>query len=212
MIFESVTLHYFDYLPGKKKTAALGENIHLLLKDAGLQYTYIRHKNNEWPEIRQDMIENKKIFSPTMPFVEVDGFAFNKTAPAMRYLSKKLGKYGGKNEEEEYTLDAIADCTHDYWRAILPVFFATDEAILNEHMEKTTLKYLDIFERAFAADPSGPYILGLELSYADILVYHVLDDDNALGKAKEYPHLAAFIESFTLRPNLVDYFNTLASS
>ncbi|KAI8092644.1 class gamma glutathione S-transferase [Halteromyces radiatus] len=206
MVFTSITLHYFDYLPGKKTTAALGENIHLLLKDAGLDYTYIRHKNDEWPTIKQDMVENKHIFGPTMPFIEIDGFAFNKTVPAMRYISKQLGKYRGKDDKEEYELDAVADITRDYWNAILPVFMSTDEQVLANHQASTTRKYLEIFERVYAARSTGPYILGEDLSYADILIYHLLDDDNAFSLLEEYPHIATFVQAFTHRPNLVDYF------
>lgn len=72
-------------------TAALGENLNLFLKDAGIDFTYIRHKHAEWPAIKEDLIKNKNLPFATMPFIEVNGKVFTKTAPTLRYLSKQLG-------------------------------------------------------------------------------------------------------------------------
>jgi hypothetical protein len=70
----------------------LGENINLLLKDAGVDYTYRRISHDEWKDIKEDLIK-KNVACPTAPFVEVDGKILTKSVPAMRYLSKKLGKF-----------------------------------------------------------------------------------------------------------------------
>jgi hypothetical protein len=73
-------------------TAALGENLNLFLKDAGVDFTYQRVSSGEWTAIKEDLV-NKNVASPTLPIVEVDGKVFTKTVPTLRYLSKKLGKY-----------------------------------------------------------------------------------------------------------------------
>ncbi|SAM07514.1 hypothetical protein [Absidia glauca] len=96
MTLNSVQLTYFN-IAGKPSTAALGENINLLLKDAGVDYTYRRISHDEWKDIKEDLIK-KNVACPTAPFVEVDGKILTKSVPAMRYLSKKLGKFSTKME------------------------------------------------------------------------------------------------------------------
>ncbi|ORZ24251.1 class gamma glutathione S-transferase 2 [Absidia repens] len=212
MTFTTATLHYFD-IEGFPSTAALGENLNLFLKDAGIDFTYIRHKHDEWPAMKEDLTKNKNVPHATMPFVEVNGKVFNKTAPTLRYLSKQLGKYNGDNDEESYRLDTVADVTRDHFGSYAPLFKSTDEEKIKEHFEKDTKKYLAAYNNIYA-QTEGPFILGEKISYADFLVYHNIDDDRNAWKhtdllEKEYPHVAKFGKAFTQRPNLVNYFASL---
>lgn len=125
---------------------------------------YIRHTHAEWPEIKEDLTKNKKVLHPTMPFVEVNGKYFNKTAPTMRYLSKQLGKYEGANDEESYHLDVVSDIVRDQFGSLFPLFFSKDEEKLQEHFEKDVKKYLAAYERIYAQN-GGPYILGEKVSF-----------------------------------------------
>ncbi|KAI8331699.1 class gamma glutathione S-transferase [Chlamydoabsidia padenii] len=214
MAFTTATLHYFD-IQGKPSTAAWGENLNLFLRDAGIEFTYIRHEGSEWPALKKDLIENKKVAHATMPFVEIDGKVYNKTVPALRYLSKRLGKYRGANDEEEYLLDVVSDIFRDHFGSYGPLFKSTDKEKLQEHFEKDTIKYLAAYDTIYAQNKTGPYVLGENISYADFLVYHMIDDDNFALRdhydliQKDYPNVANFIQAFTQRPNLVNYFSSL---
>ncbi|KAI8337195.1 class gamma glutathione S-transferase [Chlamydoabsidia padenii] len=199
----SATLHYFA-IPNKPSTSALGENIHLLLKDSGIDFTYHQHTSAEWADIKQDLIKNKNIVSPTMPFVDIDGNIFTKTVPTIRYLTKKLGQYGGATVEEDYTLDAVADVVRDHYTTTLPVFRAEDPKVLEEHFQKNTTKYLGIYNELYG-QKDGAYFLGEKISYVDFLVYHIIDDDNALAHVKDYPNLVKFVDAFSQRPALAEY-------
>nr|AAL02368.1 class gamma glutathione S-transferase [Cunninghamella elegans] len=208
MTFENVTLYYFN-IAGKKSTAALGENLNLFLKDSGIDYKYIRVNGAEFKEsgVREKLLE-QKYYSATLPAVEIDGKFYNKTTPAMRFLGKKLGKYVGKNDEENYFLDTAADLVRDWLVTAFKVFRETDEEKLKEHFENDTKKYLGIFNDIYG-EHQGPYILGEEITYPDFLVYHLLDDDKALDHLADYPNLQQFVNTFTQRPNLKSYLDFL---
>ncbi|KAI8334659.1 class gamma glutathione S-transferase 2 [Chlamydoabsidia padenii] len=221
MTITSATLHYF-LIEGYPVTAGLGEHLNLFLKDSGINMEYIRHTHAEWPAIKEDLLKNKNVLHPTMPFVEINGKVFNKTAPTMRYLSKQLGKYQGSNDEENYQLDVVADIVRDHFASLVPLFFSKDEEKLKEHYENGTKKYLDAYN-AIYGQLEGPYILGEQISYADFLVYHMLDDDlstfvhaevrekERLETVKDYPNVVKFIQAIKQRPNLNTYFASLES-
>nr|AAL02369.3 class gamma glutathione S-transferase 2 [Cunninghamella elegans] len=208
MALNNATLYYFDF-SDFKPTVALGENLNLFLKDSGIDYEYIRVKGAEFKEsdLRKKLLE-QKYYSATLPAVEIDGKFYNKTAPTMRFLGKKLGKYVGKNDEENYFLDTAADLVRDYFQTWIKIIKETDEEKLKEHFENDTKKYLGIFNDIYG-EHQGPYILGEEITYPDFLVYHLLDDDKALDHLADYPNLQQFVNTFTRRPNLVAYFTSL---
>ncbi|CAO3651024.1 unnamed protein product [Cunninghamella blakesleeana] len=126
----------------------------------------------------------------------------------MRFLGKKLGKYIGKNDEENYFLDTSADLVRDWLQTWLKIIRETDEEKLKEHFENETKKFLGIFNDIYG-EHQGPYIFGQEITYPDFLVYHILDDDKALGHLADYPNLQQFVNTFIQRPNLVSYFASL---
>ncbi|KAI8092646.1 class gamma glutathione S-transferase 2 [Halteromyces radiatus] len=206
MISSPITLHYFVF-EGEPSIAFLGENLNLLLKDSGVEYTYVRHKYADWPSIKKELSE--KMIYPTMPYIELDGKLYNKTAPTMRYLCKKLGKYLPANDDDQYILEVAADVTRDHYGTRLPLYRCEDKEKWKEHFEKDTTKYLNAYESIYQQN-EGPYILGEEITYADFLVYHIIQDDNALKHVQGYPHVAKFIDAFSQRPNLTEYIASLA--
>ncbi|KAI8084993.1 class gamma glutathione S-transferase 2 [Halteromyces radiatus] len=207
MTITSVSLHYFD-LADKPPTVGYGENLNLLLKDSGIDYTYDRYDLSGWPEMKADLAK-RSVLHPTMPYVEVDGKTLAKTVPTMRYLARKLGKYMGSNDDENYILECVADSVRDHFGTWVVLVRCDDQEKLKEHFEKDTIKYLGIYDTIYGRN-EGPYILGEEISYADFLVYHMLDDDFiALKHVEDYPNVAKFVKAFTKRPNLAPYFDSL---
>ncbi|ORZ10085.1 class gamma glutathione S-transferase 2 [Absidia repens] len=213
MTLTNVTLHYFNFKT-KPSTAGFGENLNLLLKDAGVDFKYVRFDYWNWHQDRVDFAKNKNIPHLTLPLVEIDGVSYNKTVPTMRFLSKKLGKYTGDNDEEEYRLDAVADIVRDHFGSYIELFVSTDQEKLKEHFENDTKKYLAAYNNIYGEN-DGAYILGDEISYADFLVYHILDEDNYALRdhfeliEKDYPNVARFIKTFIQRPKLADYLASL---
>ncbi|ORX58122.1 class gamma glutathione S-transferase [Hesseltinella vesiculosa] len=204
MVFENQTtiLHYFK-ITGCTSTLALGENINLMLKDAGIPFEYIRHTDDDWPDM-QEKLKSQSIFSLTLPALEVDGILMNKTIPIMRYLARMLGQYGGSSEAEWQYLDALADACSDWREDYRKHYYLDDWQIPEDHFTKVTFPILQSFEQALEA-LGGPFVLGEKITYVDILIYHNLDDDHALTRLQGMPHLTRLVEALEHRPNLKDY-------
>lgn len=204
---EKITLYYFKV--AGKATLARGENVKLLLVDAGLDHDYIRvDSSDESYKEKRALFIKEGLFSPTLPCIEVGGKRFNKTVAIMRYISVKLGnKYHGSTDEENQLLDAISDITDDWFEALKNSFFGSEELKIKQR-DVVTPQYLDIFEKYYSVE-NGPYILGDKISYADILVYHMIDDDSARDRLTDSPNLTKFVEAFEARPNIKEYLATL---
>ncbi len=127
-------------------TLARGENVKLLLEDAGLEHEYVRIERNasqerkdaglepqhirigntEYEERKAKLVE-EGLFSPTLPYIEVGGKRFGKTVPIMRYISSKLGnKYHGSTDEENHILDSVAEMSNDWFESLKWSYFGTE--------------------------------------------------------------------------------------
>ncbi|KAG2208969.1 hypothetical protein INT47_011109 [Mucor saturninus] len=203
---EKITLYYF--IVGDKVTRARGENVKLLLEDAGLDNEYVRLSRDEnWSAKKAQLIE-EGFLSPTLPYIEVGGKKFGKTVPIMQYISVKLGnKYHGSNAEEDQYLAYVAEITNEWFECLKNAFIGNDEKKEN-HKNIVTPRYINLFEKSYAKH-DGPYILGEKITYPDFLVYHLLDDDLALHRLDGSPNLQKFVGAFEQRPNIKKYLATL---
>lgn len=186
-------------------TMGRGEFIRLLLEDAGVDFEYVRHNAAEWKELKQQLLADK-VRAPTMPYITVDGEYYGKTVPVMRFLSHKLGQYEGSNEKEVQLLDAYSDMIMDWaFRWATGIF--GDEAQLKTYKETHAVNNYKNFEEILS-DNEGPYLLGDKVSYADFILYHMIEDDGSAIDAASQPHLSAFINAIENRPNLKKYLAT----
>lgn len=186
-------------------TMGRGEYIRLLLEDAGVDFEYVRHSAAEWKELKQQLLADK-VRAPTMPYITVDGEYYGKTVPVMRFLSHKLGQYEGSNEKEVQLLDAYSDMIMDWaFRWAIGVF--GDEAQLKAYKETHAVNNYKNFEEILS-DNEGPFLLGDKISYADFILYHMIEDDGSAIDAASQPHLSAFINAIENRPNLKKYLAT----
>lgn len=185
-----------------------GEHVRLLLQDAGIEYEYIRHTFDEWKEHKQKLLE-ENVRDPTMPYIIMDGKYYSKTTPLLRFLSRKLNKYEGSNDDEVQLLDAYADILMDWstkWACT--TFGSFTEAAMKTYKEETGPKYYKTFNDILSDRP-GPFLLGETITYPDFILYHVMEDDsNVTFDGKAFPHLNAFVDAIRNRPNLKTYLAT----
>jgi glutathione S-transferase len=130
----------------------------------------------------------------------------------MRVLSKKLGKYEGRNEKENELLDVCSDMILDWgFKWAIALFFGKDEDYA-KHGKEELPKLYKSWNDILSDSPSGPYVLGDHISYVDFGLYHIIEDDQSAdllkGNKTEYPHLVKFIEAMNSRPNLSKYLAT----
>ncbi|KAI8881160.1 class gamma glutathione S-transferase [Backusella circina FSU 941] len=204
---EKITLYYL--IVRGKLTRARGENIKLFLEDSGLEHEYVRVPLDEtWREKKVELIKRGN-YRGTVPYIEVGGKMFCGTVPVLRYLSTKLGKYNGSNAEEIQYIDTIVDGVEDWFISLKTAFFGTKEQ-QKVHQETELPNWLSIFEKYYG-DNEGPYALGQEITYADIMVYHIIDDEGAMTKLNDYPNLLKMVNTFEDRPNIKQYLASLAA-
>lgn len=185
-----------------------GEYVRLLLEDAGVDFKYVRHNAAGWQEKKKEMLA-QNIRAPTMPFITLDGKYYGKTVPLMRFISKKLGKYQGENDDEEQLLDSYTDIIMDWAGKWAGAIFGNNEETLKSYRAEYVPQSHKTWDDILSDVTSGPYLLGDRISYADFALYHILEDDNeAQVDATSYPHLAAFVQAIQARPNLSKYLAT----
>ncbi|KAI8062831.1 glutathione S-transferase [Gilbertella persicaria] len=205
----NIKLYYFGELNGKT-TFGRGEYIRLFLKDAGVDFEYVRCSFEEWGAQKQKL-SAQGVLKPTMPYITIDGKYYGKTAPIMRFISKKLGKYQGKDEDEAQLVDAYADSLLDDIFRWVAASFGGIEQLTKKYNNTDRPQSLQSYEQVLGGN-QGPYLLGEEVSYADFLLYHYLEDDGFVFEASDlkstHPHLATFIEAIQSRPNLKKYLAT----
>ena len=78
-----------------------------------------------------------------------------------------------------------------------------------EHCKTTRPKYLQALEthlKTFDLSTSGPYIIGNNVTYADLVLYQVLHDENWTQEGrkgvKDYPRLVQVVDAVEGRPNV----------
>ncbi|RCI04010.1 hypothetical protein CU098_011149 [Rhizopus stolonifer] len=205
----NLKLYYFTQVKGKT-TLGRGEYVRLLLEDAGVDFEYDRCTFEEWG-IQKEKLIAQGIHKPTLPYITIDGKYYGNTAPIMRFISKKLDKYQGKDEDEAQLVDAYADTVTDDITRWAAANFRGIEQLTQKYNEVDRPQAFETYERILGSKP-GPYLLGEEVSYADFFLYHYLEDDASAFEASDFksthPHLAAFIEAIQNRPNLKKYLAT----
>lgn len=189
-------------------TIGRGENIRLLLEDAGVDYEYRRYDHGQWKGLKEKLLA-KNIRNPTMPYVTIDGKYYGKTAPVLRFLSHKLGKYEGDNEDEAQILDAYTDMMNDWiYKWVKTITGNPTEELLTTYREETCPDIFKTWDNILS-DTKGPFLLGDKISYADFNLFHMLEDDTTIKLSGEtYPHLTTFVEAVSNRPNLKKYLAT----
>ncbi|KAI8091248.1 uncharacterized protein B0P05DRAFT_577324 [Gilbertella persicaria] len=203
---EKIVLYYYIVL--NNLTLACGENIKLLLVDAGLEHEYVRLEGGEsWKE-KKKMLEKEKGQGVQLK-------RLFKTVPVMRYISAKLNyRYHGSTPEENHFINMIPELVESWLMSLKNATLNSKirMPIKNEsrqdHVDIESSKQLAMFNKYYLDYP-GPFLVGEKIIYADFLINHMLDDDDCLDELKHYPQLATFVEAFKQRPNLNSYLASL---
>ncbi|CEP13475.1 hypothetical protein [Parasitella parasitica] len=188
-------------------TFGRGENVKLMLVDAGLDHSYDRITRDEWP-LFKEKLQQEGAHSSTLPYIEINGQKFYKSVAIMRYISTKLdGKYHGSTPEENQLLDVVAELNDVWFEKMKSAFYGSEE-LKEEYATKTISAQIEMFEKYYSDRKEGPYLLGKELTYPDFLIYHMIDD-NKLSK-RLTPNLTKFVDAFEARPNMNKYFKSFS--
>ncbi|KAG8526308.1 uncharacterized protein KY384_000301 [Bacidia gigantensis] len=194
---------YFDF-----QSRGRGQAVRLLLEDAQIAYDDTRYSFPEYPEWKETGLAKLNPVK-TIPVVKLNGKILTQSYAILRHFARVLGKYGGQSEDEEYWIDAITDVVSD-WRTLFLAAFLNpnQQETYPKHQEGDRKRFLEGIQSHLAThdSKSGSFILGQNFTYADIVLYQILHDENLTqegGKGlQEYPRLKALVNATEERPNI----------
>lgn len=98
----------------------------------------------------------------------------------------------------------------------LKAFFSDNQAAdYQKHIEGNRKKYINAIETHLKrSDLSrrGPFVIGNEISYADLVLYQVLHDENLVQDGRKglqgYQRLVKLVDAVEARPNIKKFLNS----
>ncbi|KAL8685778.1 MAG: hypothetical protein Q9218_007550 [Villophora microphyllina] len=198
------TIHYLDFA-----SRGRGQVIRLMWEDAGIAYTDVRYSFDEYPEYKKAVIAQK---NPTtnVPVIELNGQILTQSYAILRHFARQLGEYDGETEGEKYLVDKICDIGSDWRTLFVNAFFNPNKAeTYSKHQEtdrKRFLKALETHLTSHDLSRQGPYVIGKKVTYADLVIYQVMHDENLTQDGRkelqEYPRLKQLVDAIEDRPNV----------
>lgn len=192
----------------------------LALHDLGIEYVeeIVPLGSAEWQEAKKAGIANGSIPFGQMPvFTTEDGQSVVQSMSIMRFLARKYNLYGA-DEKEAVLADMVVDEISDFRRSYSTLVYqqqceasavAAYTAAFTDRMGRGA--YIAHIE-AFAAAHGGPYLIGKSLTYADYVLFDLLNTMLRiipdLLTAFNTPTLCAWYERFAARPNLKKYIDS----
>lgn len=222
---------YFDF-----QSRGRGQVVRLLLIDAGAQYKDIRYTFDEWPEHKRSGPVAELNPTGNIPVIEMPGGKIlTQSYAIVRRWSRQLGAYDGKTEDEKYWADVICDivvdCEFNFpWKLkvvaklylgrtlFISAFFSDNQKVdYPKHQQGDRNRYLKAIETHLkGSDLSrrGPFIIGTEITYADLALFQLLHDENLIQnerkELKDYPRLVQLVDAVQGRPNIKKFFESSA--
>ncbi|TVY81413.1 Glutathione S-transferase P [Lachnellula suecica] len=208
------TIHYFDF-----QSRGRGQVVRLMLIDSGAAYEDVRYTFDEWPEQKRSGPVAEMNPTGNIPVLEMpNGKILTQSYAILRHWSRQLGAYDGKTEDEKYWADAICDIVVDWRTLFIAAFFSDNQKEdYPKHQQGDRNRYINAIETHLkGSDLSrrGPYIIGKEVTYADLVLFQVLHDENMIqgerADLKQYPRLIQLVDAVLARPNIKKFFDSSA--
>lgn len=207
------TLFYYDFA-----SKGRGEVLRLFFEEAGI--AFIDHRWSFQERNHEFTLAERAQINPvgSVPYLEMNGKVLTQSYPILRYFARKLGKYDGKTSEEQYLVDQFCDLALD-WRTkfVDSAFIDTKDEGLHgnpdaspfaTHKAFNTVKYVQGIEGNLAkTGHAGPFILGSDITYADLVIYQIWSDENKIGgiNITAAPRLTALVSAVEQTPNIKAY-------
>jgi len=176
------------------------EPARLILAQAGIEYEDIRIEREEWAALKP------KIPMGQLPCMEVEGKTICQSMAIARYCASRYGLAGNNALEAalaDQAVDAISDITTELFKAM----FERDEEKKGEMAkvlkEEKLPAWLTMME-AVLQKQGGKHFTGSSLSWADILVFHMVSSlkDRWSPDLSSHPCLSSLVTMVGSLPNI----------
>jgi len=193
---------YYFYTRGR------GEISRLIFLVAGVDYENIIYDKEKWPTLKAETPLGH------VPVLEYEGTKLPQSMAIARFLAKEFG-LAGRDNFEQAKVDAVSDTVLEGALKFIPARFETDEAkrkeMFTDYFTNVIPKLLqDLETLAKLYGDGGPYFVGGQLTWADLLVHDVFQ--TLLGLNEKFldghPWLQENREKINNHPNLIEHFKT----
>ena len=147
--------------------------------------------------------------------VELNGKILTQSYAIVRHLARVLGKYDGSTEEEKFWADRICDAVIDWRTKFVAAFLSPNKDVDYPEHQKTTrttfLKGINQLLLSHELSNSGPFVIGKEFTYSDMVLYQIIHDEGLSQdgqkelKAGGYERLAQLTAAVEARPNVAAF-------
>jgi glutathione S-transferase len=192
---------------GYWKIRGLAQPIRLLLAYTGTEYenklyeagpppTYDR---SEWLSVKF----NLGLDFPNLPYYIDDDVKLTQSTAIIRYIARKHNLMG-TTDQEKARVDMVECQLEDFRKGFTSLCYSPDHDKLKPAYLNDLPGKLKLFSDFLG---SNPYFAGSSLSYADFLVYEMLDQHKLFspGCLDQYPNLKQFTERIEALPAIAAY-------
>jgi glutathione S-transferase len=177
----------------------------LIFAAAGQQYEDIRLESDEWPSYKPKMPLGQ------VPVLEYNGVQLPQSQTIARFLAQQL-QLAGKDNFEKAKADSVVATVEDLFVKFIPSHREQDKAKKEELTKKffaeelpKHFQNLEILAKSFSN--GGPFFVGNNLTWADLVVYDIVDvllqlDENCLNNYSWLKQNRAEVEK---QPKIAEY-------
>eukprot|EP01102_Stenamoeba_stenopodia_P017167 TRINITY_DN6113_c0_g1_i1.p1 TRINITY_DN6113_c0_g1~~TRINITY_DN6113_c0_g1_i1.p1 ORF type:complete len:221 (+),score=44.86 TRINITY_DN6113_c0_g1_i1:115-777(+) len=190
------------------------ELIRVMLYDAGFDFEDVRvgwYKPGDQPEGFLKVKDEGILDFDALPLWQEGDLNLVQSSAILRYLSRKLGRYGS-NDIEASLIDSFYGGIEDFLVTLMGWYRASaeDKPKLREAFINTDApKWFALYERWLKRRSNSDFLVGDKVSFVDFALWGLLDlfrnVDAELQFQEKYPLLSAFRNRFDARPNLKAY-------
>ena len=185
-------LHYFEFY-------GRAEPIRLLLSHAGVQFDDVRHKMEDWPELKQ---KSEQFELGQLPVLEKDGKNYCQAMAILRYLGASHG-YLPEDAEQLYRVDRLMDLLFDFSLEIKLQTAKTPEeqkTLFADISENHAPKHFGHWEKELKSNSSQEFMVGDKASIVDFaylalygsFINHGIGKDMLLEVLNDFPTLKEY--------------------
>jgi len=190
---------------------ARAELVRLIFHAAGEEFEDNRIDTGSWQQLKPNTPFG------ALPILEFDGLVLAQSLAIARFLAREFG-LAGKARFDEALVDSVVDTSNDILGDIVKIIFNEDDKLKRENQKKFVDNILPFtlqsLENMFAKHGKGSgYIIGPDLTYADLAVFNALDQAVQAGLVQwqffdRYKHISGLLRRLEETPRVAGYLKT----
>nr|QFU14645.1 glutathione S-transferase GSTs7 [Dendroctonus armandi] len=185
-------LTYFDF-------TGLGESIRFLFSYGGIEFIDNRVSRADWVALKPTIPLQQ------MPLLEFDGKVLHQSVAISRYVGRLVG-LAGKNDLEDYEIDAVVDTITDFRLQFLRYRFEANpetKQALKEKLDKETIPLIFGQMDSWVKKNNG-YLANARLTWADVYFAALMEmiTQAQADLLDNYPNLKAVVKNVLSLPKI----------